>query len=207
MSEEKKGIPDEFPTPEPEEVSGDGAETPEVSDDQLLALVNGEATFQDFFSLSDDVLLAWANQGYLFYKQGKYEESEVIFKGLVTLNPKIAYYHTALGSLYEAQEEYDKALEEFNAALEIDNDDICALINRGEISLRKGQVLEAAEDFKKGIELDDANMEKQKEAGEPPTPDPAAQRARALSVVTYEVLKEIEEKVKEAQAKGDLPPS
>ncbi len=207
MSEEKKGIPDDFPTPEPEDLSGDEAKVDGFTDEQLLALINKEATFQDFFNLSDDVLLAWANQGYLFYKQGKYEEAEVIFKGLVTLNPKVAYYHTALGSLYEAQERYDEAVEEFNKALEIDENDICALVNRGEISLRKGDVLKAADDFKKGIELDEANMAKQKEAGEQPTPDPAAQRARALSVVTYEVLKEIEAKVKEAQEKGEIPPA
>lgn len=202
MTEEKKeGIPSDVPAPPAPAEGGDA----EISPEQIAALVEGTATFQDFFNLSDDVLLAWANQGYFFYNQGKYPEAETIFKGLVTLNPNVAYYHTALGSIYEAQEKYEDAMSEFNEALGIDAEDICAIVNRGEIRLRQGQVLEAAEDFQKGIELDEAKMAKQKESNEPVTPDPAAQRARALSVVTYEVLKEIEAKVKEAQESGELP--
>ena len=197
MTDSKKGIPEDIP-PAP---TG-GASGPEVSSEQLEKLLSGEASFQNFFNLSDDVLLAWANQGYFFYQQGKYDDAETIFKGLVTLNPKIAYYHTALGSIYEAKQDYEDALIEFNKALEIDADDICALVNRGEIRLRKGEVLEAASDFQKGIKLDEVNIQKQRQAGEKINPDPAAQRARALSVVTYEVLKEIEKKVKETQGNG-----
>lgn len=199
---EKKDIPNEIPKP----AAGVPASgSPTITEEQLKALINGEKTFQDFFHLSDDVLLAWANQGYFFYNQGKYNEAETIFRGLVTLNPSVAYYHTALGSILEAQEKYDDAMEEFNAALNIDGKDICALVNRGEIRLRKGQIIEAAADFQAGIKLDEQKMEDQKKRGEKVSPDPAAQRARALSAVTYEVLKEIEAKVKEAQAKGELP--
>lgn len=201
MTDEKKTVPDEIPTPNqaPEAVAMGDGDTTQMTEEQLDGLLNGNYSFQDFFNLSDDVLLAWANQGYFFYNQGKYTEAETIFKGLVTLNAKVAYYHTALGSIYEAQEKYDDALAEFNHALDIDEKDICALVNRGEIRLRKGKVLEAAEDFQKAIGLDDANQEELKSKNEPPNPDPAAQRARALSMVTFEVLKEIESKVKEAQ--------
>lgn len=201
MSDENKGLPAEIP-PAPTEASS--GETSEVTIETLEKLMNGEMNFQDFFKLDDEVLLAWANQGYFFYNQGKYEEAETIFKGLVALNDQIAYYHTALGSIYEAQTKYDEALEEFNTALELDSEDICALVNRGEIRLRKGQVLEAAEDFRKGIELDEAKLAEQIKRKEKPTPDPAAQRAKALAQVTYEVLKEIKAKVEEAQAKGEL---
>lgn len=206
MSEEK-GVPGEIPVPENAPSTGTVEQGAEVSAEQIMDLVNGNLTFQDFFGLSDDVLLAWANQGYFFYNQGKYSEAEVIFKGLVTLNAGVSYYHTALGSIYEAQEKYDEALEQFDKALELDNDDICAIVNRGEILLRKGEVIQAAEEFKRAIDLDNGNIEASKAKGEPPNPDPAAQRARTLSLVTYEVLKEIEAKVKEAQEKGELPTS
>lgn len=199
---EKKGLPTDIPTPANAPAKGNEWDGKQMTEEQVLGLLNGNLSFQDFFSLSDEVLLAWANQGYFFYNQGKYAEAETIFKGLVTLNTKVAYYHTALGSIYEAQEKYDEALEEFNKATQIDGNDICALVNRGEIRLRKGKVLEAAEDFQKAITLDDEKVAKQKEKKEKPTPDPAAQRARALSMVTFEVLKEIDAKVKEAQASG-----
>ena len=204
MSEEK-GVPGEIPVPNNAPSSAEGEQATEVSADQLMDLVNGKLTFQDFFGLSDDVLLAWANQGYFFYNQGKYAEAEVIFKGLVTLNGGVSYYHTALGSIYEAEEKYDEALEQFDKALEIDGNDICAIVNRGEIKLRQGEVVEAATEFKRAIDLDNENIAKSQEKGEPPNPDPAAQRARTLSLVTYEVLKEIEAKVKEAQEKGEIP--
>jgi tetratricopeptide (TPR) repeat protein len=202
---DKKGLPVEIPVPE-KASAGAGDEQIQVSEDQLKGLMDGRLTFQKFFDLSDDVLLAWANQGYFFYNQGKYHEAETIFAGLVTLNPQIAYYHTALGSIYEAQEKYDKALQEFEKALNIDKNDICAIVNRGEILLREGKVVEAAEEFKRAIDLDNENIGKLKAKGEKnPANDPAAQRARTLSLVTYEVLKEIEAKVKEAQAKENAP--
>lgn len=197
MTDNKKELPDAIPVPT--QAAGQAGDGATVTEEQIDKLISGDLTFQGFFDLSDEVLLAWANQGYLFYNQGKYSDAEAIFQGLVTLNSKVAYYHTALGSIYEAQEKYDEAQEEFNKALEIDDKDICALVNRGEINLRKGQVLEAAEDFQKAISLDDANIEESKNRKEPPNPDPAAMRARALSMVTFEVLKEIEAKVKEAQ--------
>lgn len=204
MTDKKADIPAEIPVPENAAAPAEGAEA-EITPDQVLGLVDGSLSFQDFFGLSDDVLLAWANQGYFFYNQGKYSEAEVIFKGLVTLNSDISYYHTALGSIYEAQEKYDEALEEFEKALSLEKDDVCAIVNRGEILLRKGQVIEAAQEFKRAIDLDDANIQASQDKGEPPNPDPAAQRARTLSLVTYEVLKEIENKVKEAQERGELP--
>lgn len=202
MSDDKRGIPDDIPMPEAPTPAAAGEA--EVSEEQLKGLMDGSLNFQDFLSLSDEVLLSWANQGYFLFNQGKYEESATIFRGLVTLNSKVAYYHTALGSIYEAQEKYDEALTEFDSALGIDGNDICALVNRGEIRLRQGDVLEAAEDFKKAIELDDANTQAQVAAGQKIEPDPAASRARALSVVTYEVLKEIQNKVEEAQARGEV---
>ena len=202
LTQKKKGLPEEIPAP-PTASSKSGGES-SISEEQLEALINGDVTFQDFFNLSDDVLLAWANQGYFFYNQGKYTEAATIFEGLVALNPNVAYYHTALGSILEAQEKYDEALEEFNTALKTDAKDICAMVNRGEIRLRKGQVLEAAEDFRTAITHDEEKMTAQKAKGEKPTPDPAAQRARALSMVTFEVLKEIEAKVREAQARGEI---
>lgn len=201
MTDDKKELPDEIPAPEmaPPAEGGEG----KMTEEQLDGLLNGDLSFQDFFNLSDEVLLAWANQGYFFYNQGKYTEAETIFKGLVTLNKSVAYYHTALGSIYEAQEKYDEAHEEFNIAIALDPKDICAMVNRGEIRLRKGKILEAAEDFQKAITLDDQNTAEAKEKNDKNyQPDPAAQRARALSMVTFEVLKEIESKVKEAQAEA-----
>lgn len=203
LTDEKK-VPDDIPVPDQlqgeSSQEGGGSDAPQLTVEQLEGLLNGSETFQNFFNLSDEVLLAWASQGYAFYQQGKYLEAETIFKGLVTLNSQVAYYHTALGSIYEAQDKYDEALEEFNLALVVDEKDICALVNRGEIRLRKGQVLEAAQDFQAAITYDEANMEEQKKKKEKPTPDPAAQRARALSMVTFEVLQEIEKQVK-AQTK------
>lgn len=206
MTDKKSDIPAEIPVPEAAAAAPAEGDA-QIAPDQVLALVDGSLSFQDFFGLSDDILLAWANQGYFFYNQGKYSEAEVIFKGLVTLNAGVSYYHTALGSIYEAQEKYDEALEEFEKALGLDNDDICAIVNRGEILLRKGQVIEAAQEFKRAIDLDDAQIKASQDAGQPPNPDPAAQRARTLSLVTYEVLKEIEAKVKEAQERGEIPPA
>ncbi len=201
-----EGIPEEVPAPpqteEPEASAGDINE--EELKEKFKKILDGEATFQDLFELSDEVLLTWAQYGYNLYNQGKYDEAETIFRGLVALNPNVSYYHTALGAVLEAQEKYDDAVEVFNKALELDSNDICALANRGEIYLRQGKIEQAAEDFRRAIELDEKRIKEAMEKGEKVEADPAAQRARALAKVTYEVFKEVEKKFREAQEKGQL---
>src|SRR5439155_8218830 len=65
--------------------------------------------------------------------------------------------------------------------------EIASYVNRGEVYLRQGKILEAAQDFKKAVDLDPENK------------DPLSHRARILAAAALETL---EAATKEAQKKG-----
>jgi tetratricopeptide (TPR) repeat protein len=114
-------------------------------------------------------LLVSAMQAFLLYEQGRYDEARVLFEDLAERDASEGYYRTALGAICLAMDGFDKALEYFNQALQLNPEDTAALINRGEVHLRLGNILEAARDFGRVVELDPENQ------------DPLTERARVLA--------------------------
>src|SRR3954465_13445001 len=108
--------------------------------------LRGEITLQELNAISGPEMLEMAVIGFSMYEQGRYEEAKVIFQGLCTLDPKEGYYRTALGAVYLAQEDLDNALIMFNAAIGLNDKEIASFVNRGEVYLRQGKIVEAAHD-------------------------------------------------------------
>jgi Flp pilus assembly protein TadD len=129
---------------------------------------SSEFTFAGTLASKADQWTALLVTGYNFFRQGRLEEAASIFEGLVILDSHNPYIQGILGSIYQKQELYELALIRYNNALALNPADISALSNRGEILLKLGKFQEAAQDFKRAIELDPA-----KEHG-------AANRARLL---------------------------
>ena len=63
----------------------------------------GRVSLKEIVGLSPEELYAIANQGYLFFLQGKIQPAQVIFEGLVAIDPRNAYYYRALGAIYWQQ--------------------------------------------------------------------------------------------------------
>ncbi|HEX8820468.1 MAG TPA: tetratricopeptide repeat protein, partial [Archangium sp.] len=97
------------------------------------------------------------------------------------------YYRTALGAICLAMDGFDKALEYFNQALQLNPEDTAALINRGEVHLRLGNTLEAARDFSRVVELDPDNQ------------DPLTERARVLADAAWQSAEEAQRDMGEVQ--------
>jgi tetratricopeptide (TPR) repeat protein len=114
--------------------------------------------------------------GFRLYEQGKYSEAKTIFSGLISLEPTEAYYHTALGAVFLAEEDLEMARSYFNIAISLNPKEVAPYVNRGEVNLRDGKILEAAEDFAKAVELD------------PKFEDPLTQRARVLAAAALEMI-------------------
>lgn len=132
-------------------------------------------------------MLAIAMQGYQFYEQGRYDKAKIIFEGLCSLEPKEAYYRTALGAVYLAMDDLPMAEQLLTAAISISSDELASYVNRGEVYLRQGKILEAAQDFKRAVELD------------PDQKDPISQRARLLAAATLETIRSAQRKSGGAQ--------
>ncbi|MBS2030515.1 MAG: tetratricopeptide repeat protein [Deltaproteobacteria bacterium] len=134
-------------------------------------------TLQELHGITGPEMLEMAVTGYTMYEQGQYKQAKVIFDGLSALDPKEAYYRTALGAVHLAEGNLEEALRVLDEAIQLDGKDLAAFVNRGEAHLRKGDIIKAAHDFKKAITLD------------PTGKDPLTRRAKALSAA---VLKSLE---------------
>jgi tetratricopeptide (TPR) repeat protein len=121
-------------------------------------------------------LLERAMEGFELYEQGDYESARFIFEELSEKDPAEAYYRTALGAIFLAEDELEAALENFNLALTLNPKDSAALVNRGEVHLRLGNIVEAAQDFARAVDLDPENK------------DPLTMRARLLAAAALETV-------------------
>jgi tetratricopeptide (TPR) repeat protein len=143
---------------------------------RIQAWMKGDMSLRDLHAISGPEMLEMAIIGFQMYETGKYNEARVIFEGLTSLDPKESYYVTALGAVHLAQENLDTALSCFNSAIKLNEKEIASFVNRGEVYLRQGKVMEAAQDFKKAVELD------------PTGKDPLVHRARVLAAAALEAI-------------------
>jgi len=95
-----------------------------------------------------------AEIGYIKYKYGRYPEALEIFKMLATLDSVNAYYHTALGGVYQKLGKYVDSVVSYTKALRLNPRELCCFVNRGEIYLRHKNYKKAADDFRNAITLD-----------------------------------------------------
>jgi len=146
------------------------------SPERVSAWVRGEITLAELSAVSGAEMLEMAVIGYSMYEQGRYDDARVIFDALCALDPREAYYRTALGAVYLARENLEKAEALFNEAIRLNPKEIAAFVNRGEVYLRQGKILEAARDFKRAVDLDPENR------------DPLTRRARLLAAAALQTL-------------------
>lgn len=116
-----------------------------LPENTLAAVASGRKTPQEVADLS--------LFGHQLFELGKVEEAKVIFEGLVGTGAKDAFTHTMLGTIYLALKDQAKALSLFQLALEIDPDEVSALVYRGEIRLNRGKLKGAVEDLTRAMKL------------------------------------------------------
>lgn len=150
------------------------------SEERKEMLLEGKMNLRDYHAISGPEMLQMALMGFRMYEQGKYSDAKTIFGGLVALEPLEAYYHSALGAVYLAEEDLEEARRCFNSAIAINPKEIAPYVNRGEVNLREGKVLEAAEDFAAAVRLD------------PEFKDPLTQRARVLAAAALEMIEAVQ---------------
>jgi tetratricopeptide (TPR) repeat protein len=146
------------------------------SQTRIQQWLRGEITLGQLHILSGPEMLEMAMIGFQMFEQGRYKDAKAIFEGLVCFDPKEAYYRTACGAVALATEDLDNALYCFTVAIQLSPKEIASYVNRGEVFLRQGKIVEAANDFKKAIDLD------------PKDKDPLTMRARLLSAAAIEAL-------------------
>jgi Flp pilus assembly protein TadD len=101
-----------------------------------------------------DKLYQLSEAGWVKFKHGRIEEAEQIFRSLLILDHRNAYFHAMMGAIMQKKKRPVEAILEYTRALQINGKDISTLVNRGEIYLRHRNFKKAAEDFKNAILLD-----------------------------------------------------
>jgi len=135
------------------------------------------ATPRQQLGITDREFQEMGRLGAMFYEAGDLERAQIVFEGLVEVDPKSSAAHAALGALLTRTRQDDRALDHLRRAIDLDPRQVDAYVNRGEIFLRKQEVKSAVADLKRAIELDPAEQ------------DPAANRARVIMNTLYQSLK------------------
>ena len=140
-------------------------------------MVGKTQTVREQLNISPQEFAEMGRVGAMYYQQGNFEKARTIFEGLVELDPESANAHSALGGLLTLQQEDAQAVEHLNRALEINPSQIAPYVNLGEIYIRQQKIEDAVANLKKAIELD------------PDEQDAGANRARAMVLGIYQVIK------------------
>src|SRR5688572_18208808 len=145
---------------------------------RLMKFVAGVITLGELEGITKAQQYDMAKLGHRFIRTGKLKEAKAVFEGLVALDPHDAYFHLALGSIAQRDDNLEEADERYTRALEINPFSPHALANRGEVRMMQGRMLEGAKDLLKAFEED------------PDCREEATKRARATIGVVLQQLEE-----------------
>lgn len=152
------------------------------SKERLMQFANGEMSGQELHALTGPQMLYIAVQGFRMFEEGKLAQARLLFEALCSLDPKEAYYRTALGAVLVQEGEIDGAVIMLTKAIELNPNEIAAYVNRGECYLRDGKIAEAAEDFAMAVQLE------KKLPPEDTQTRALVSRARVLAAAALEML-------------------
>jgi len=124
--------------------------------EKVKGFIEGNVSWAELFNFTPEMLFQMAEYGLMQFKQGRYQDSERIFKVLTVLDWNNPYYHSVMGSILQRQKRYGEAIAEYSQAIDIDANDVVSHTNRGEIFLHHGLLDDAEGDFKKAVGLDPA---------------------------------------------------
>lgn len=124
-----------------------------MNDVILQAWMDGRLTLARVKEWQPDEYQLLLMLGFTLHEQGRSEEAAIIFEGLVTIDPRNAYCHSALGAAYMRLEQDEKALTHLNMALQLDAKDISAYINRAELFMKQKGFQQAQADLEMAIKI------------------------------------------------------
>jgi tetratricopeptide (TPR) repeat protein len=140
-------------------------------------MIGSQQTVRGKLNISPQEFMEMGRIGAMYYQQGNFEKARTIFEGLVELDPNSASAHSALGGLLTLQHEDETAVEHLKRSIEINPSQIAPFVNLGEIYIRQQKIVEAVANLKKAVDLD------------PDEKDAGANRARAMVLGIYQIIK------------------
>lgn len=118
---------------------------------QLEDFARGSITLAQLEGISKDELEKMADVGYALLSQGKLDDSERIFAGLIALDPYNAYAHMGYGAVLQRLERYEESERAYVRALQIDGQATAVWANLGEVQILQGKLAEAVQSLTKAV--------------------------------------------------------
>lgn len=141
-----------------------------------LKSVSQPKSMREELGMSVEEFTAMGEMGAMFYMQGNTEKAQIIFEGMLELDPENDAVLSALGAVLTTTRQDEQALVHLNKAIEMNGTEIASFVNRGEIYLRKYEFESAIADLSRAIDLD------------PLEADPGANRARAMVLGIHQMI-------------------
>lgn len=116
---------------------------------------------------ADSAFTELTRLGHEAFQSGRVNEARVVFESLAASDRADPFTHTMLGTILLGAHELDAALEQFEAALALEPEELSALVYRAEIRLSKRKVTAAIGDLERALKLG-------------PSSDPFVGRAKKL---------------------------
>jgi tetratricopeptide (TPR) repeat protein len=128
----------------------------------------GEVSLRQVLGVQKQEIEMIAAFGFQLYEQGRTEEAQGIFDGLIALDSNVYYGYAGRGAMALVDEKLDDAVRWLTRAAELNSTDPAIHANLGEAFLRQGKFREAAASFEIALKLDPAEK------------NPSANRARGI---------------------------
>jgi predicted Zn-dependent protease len=125
-----------------------------LTPENVARFLDGELTWAQISGTSIEQAYAMAELGYNLFTQGKLDEAEKIFRGLIAMNSKDPYFHSVLGSIFARQNKLENALNALDMAASLGPRDPHVFVNRAEIYIQLGKFDEALADLRHVLEND-----------------------------------------------------
>lgn len=113
----------------------------------------GESTLQELKGYAPEELYAIATHGYTLFLNGKVKDAQVIFEGLVAIDPRNDYYYRALGVAYHRQGDAERAIRQFTHAVTVAPKSPAGYVNRAEVHISRRDTERALADLDKAVQV------------------------------------------------------
>lgn len=116
--------------------------------------IEGELTWAEVAAIPKALLKEITQIAYLKFKMNDHAVAETLFKGLAIIDHTNWYYRSALGAIYQKQQLFEQAIDEYSVSLMFEENEPSTLVNRGECYYSLGRKEEAKKDLEKAASLD-----------------------------------------------------
>lgn len=174
-----KPLPTRPFTPPPLAPKAPAVSTTPVTEQQLIAIANGQLTWAEAMGMTRQEAFGLAQSAYRFFEFGQRQRGQAVMEALVELNPNVSAFHALLGAMHGRQGRSEHALRCYSTAITLEPLNLSARVNRAELFLKVGALDSALDDLVAATKAD------------PQQKTPLGKRAWRLAKTTSQGLKEL----------------